>query len=250
MIDLGIIGGTGALDLFQAIGPAAGDLQTPWGLASMAPIPVAVGQAQAWFLARHGRPHRIPPHRVNYRANIALLKSLGVRRIIALNAVGGIASNLAAGDLVLPDQLIDYTWGREHTFSDDADSPLMHIEFAEPFAGLTHKALLAAARASGVAVHRGGCYGVTQGPRLESSAEIVRMAADGCTMVGMTAMPEAALAREAGLDYASLCVIANPAAGLEAEPISVTEIHRVVEEAMTRVLELLQAFLASAAGKA
>lgn len=239
-MELAIIGGTGALDLFEPLRPAVAELQTPWGPASMAPIPVALGQSQAWFLARHGQPHRIPPHDVNYRANIALLKSLGVQRIIAINAVGAIDPNLAAGDLVLPDQLIDYTWGRAHTFSADADSPLLHIEFAQPFAGPTHDALLAAARISGVVLHQGGCYGVTQGPRLETAAEIARMAADGCTMVGMTAMPEAALAREAGLDYASLCVIANPAAGMDLEPISVAEIHRVLQAAMAQVVALLR----------
>ncbi len=249
MIELGVIGGTGALDLFEPLRPAAGELQTPWGAASMAPVPVSLGQSQAWFLARHGQPHRIPPHRVNYRANIGLLQSLGVRQVIAINAVGAIAPNLAAGDLVVPDQLIDHTWGRAHSFSDDADSPLQHIEFAHPFAGPTREALLAAARASGVALHEGGCYGVAQGPRLETAAEIARMAADGCTMVGMTAMPEAALAREAGLDYASLCVVANPAAGLDAEPISVAEIHRVLEQAMTRVVALLRALVMAPASK-
>ncbi len=240
MIELGIIGGTGALDLFKPVGAAAREFETPWGSASMAPIPIGLGQGQAWFLARHGQPHRIPPHRVNYRANIALLKHLGVERIVAINAVGALAGELAAGDLVVPDQLIDYTWGREHTFTDDPDSTIMHIEFAHPFAGPTRDALFQASRQSGIAVHGGGCYGVTQGPRLETAAEISRMAADGCTIVGMTAMPEAALAREAGLDYASLCVVANPAAGLAAEPISLQEIHRVLENAMKKVARLLE----------
>ena len=243
MIELGIIGGTGALELFEPVQPAAGELQTPWGAASMAPVPVSLGQSQAWFLARHGQPHRIPPHRVNYRANIALLKELGVRHIVAINAVGGIAEELTAGALVVPDQLIDYTWGRPHTFSDDVDRPLLHIEFAQPFAGPSRDALLEAARCCGVQVHCGGCYGVAQGPRLETAAEITRMAADGCTMVGMTAMPEAALAREAGLDYASLCVVANPAAGLDAEPISVAAIHEVLEKAMVKVAAVLGHFV-------
>lgn len=241
MIDLAVIGGSGALDLFEPIGPAASETSTRYGPASMAPVPIDLGRTQAWFLARHGQPHRIPPHRVNYRANIALLRQLGARRIIAVNAVGGIASELAPGDLVLPDQLIDYTWGRVHTFSDDADSPLLHIEFASPFAGPTREALLKAAARAGVGLHAGGCYGVAQGPRLESAAEIARMGRDGCTLVGMTAMPEAALAREAGLDCASLCVVANAAAGLEAEPISMDEINRVLAAAMGRVVELLRA---------
>ncbi len=213
----------------------------------MAPQAVSLGQAEAWFLARHGRPHHIPPHRVNYRANIGLLRELGVRRVIALHAVGAIARDLSPGDLVLPDQLIDYTWGRAQTFSDDADSMLEHVEFAEPFAGATRATLLAAASLAGVAIHEGGCYGVTQGPRLETAAEIARMANDGCTLVGMTAMPEAALAREAGLDYASLSVVANPAAGRSARPISLDEIHRVMAEAMCQVARLLSV-LSSASG--
>lgn len=239
---LAVIGGTGALDLFAASGPAASLNPSRWGQPSMAPVPIRLGQHQAWFLARHGLPHRIPPHRVNYRANIAVLRELGVRQIVAINAVGGIAPELAAGDLVLPEQLIDYTWGRAHSFSDDAESPLQHIEFAQPFAGPSLAALQGAARTTGLPVHCGGCYGVTQGPRLETAAEIRRLAADGCTVVGMTAMPEAALAREAGLDYASLCVVANPAAAIDSAPISVDEIHRVLSAAMVKVKRLLEAW--------
>lgn len=238
MSSLGIIGGTGALELFEA--GAAASATTPWGESSAAPVEVDLGRTRAWFLARHGRPHRIPPHRINYRANIAALRALGVGHLVALNAVGGIDRELAAGALVLPDQLIDYTWGRVHTFSDDADAALEHIEFARPFAGPTRQALLDAAGQAGVDVHDGGCYGVTQGPRLETAAEVTRMATDGCSVVGMTAMPEAALAREAGLDYASLCVIANPAARVDDRPISVAEIHRVLEKAMFQVVALLR----------
>ncbi|TVS12853.1 MAG: S-methyl-5'-thioinosine phosphorylase [Wenzhouxiangella sp.] len=237
---LGVIGGTGALDLFES--GASGNSTTRWGQASAAPVQIDLGAMKAWFLARHGRPHRIPPHRIDYRANIAALKALGVRHIIALNAVGAVSPELEAGALVLPDQLIDYTWGRVHTFSDDAQAPLEHIEFADPFAGPTRSGLLAAASAADVDLLEGGCYGVTQGPRLETAAEVARLAADGCTLVGMTAMPEAALAREAGLDYASLCVVANPGAGLEDEPISIDEIHRVLQRAMQRVVALLQRF--------
>lgn len=239
---LAVIGGTGALDLLDAAGPPAELIATRWGQPSTAPVPIRLGACDGWFLARHGRPHRIPPHRVNYRANIAVLKELGVTQLVAINAVGGIAPGLAAGDLVLPDQLIDYTWGRSQSFSDDEESPLQHIEFARPFAGRCFTALEAAAARSAVTVHSGGCYAVTQGPRLETAAEIRRLAADGCSLVGMTAMPEAALAREAGIDYASLCVIANPAAAEDAEPISIDDIHRVLEHAMARVKVLLHAW--------
>lgn len=238
MSGLGVIGGTGALDLFAA-GRTVSE-STAWGAASAAPVEVDLGRTAAWFLARHGRPHRIPPHRINYRANIAALQALGVRHVVAINAVGGIDPELPAGALVLPEQLIDYTWGRVHTFSDDADTPLAHVEFARPFDGPVRQALLEAAREAGVEVHDGGCYGVTQGPRLETAAEIRKLAADGCTLVGMTAMPEAVLAREAGLDYTSLCVVANAAAGIGEAPISLSDIDRVLAKAMQRVAAVLR----------
>lgn len=237
---LGIIAGTGALDLFETVEERP--LTTRWGRHSAPPARVRLGSGgSAWMLARHGRPHRIPPHRVDYRANIAALAELGVTRVVALNAVGSIDPALAPGALVLPDQLIDYTWGRAHSFSDSAEHPLEHIEFGEPFARSVRELLMAAAARAGIAIHPGGCYGVTQGPRLETAAEIGRLARDGCTLVGMTAMPEAALAREAGLAYASLCVVANPAAGLAAESISVDEIHAVLAASMNRVESLLGA---------
>lgn len=242
MSRLGVIGGTGALDLFEP--GESGSSSTRWGAPSAEPVRVDLGAMEAWFLARHGRPHRIPPHRIDYRANIAALKALGVRHVIALNAVGAVSPDLPAGALVLPDQLIDYTWGRVHTFSDGAEAPLEHIEFANPFAGPTRRGLLAAAAAADIELVDGGCYGATQGPRLETAAEVARLAADGCTLVGMTTMPEAALAREAGLDYASLCVVANPGAGLQADPISIDEIHRVVQRAMERVVAVLRRFSA------
>ncbi|WP_376695270.1 S-methyl-5'-thioinosine phosphorylase [Wenzhouxiangella sp. EGI_FJ10305] len=238
-MSLGIIGGTGALDLFEVREEKRVD--TPYGRPSAALARVRAGTQEAWFLARHGRPHRVPPHRVNYCANIDALHRLGVDRIIAVNAVGSMDSGCGPGALVVPDQLIDYTWGRKHSFSDDDISPLRHIEFAEPFAGPARSALLAAAARAGVECVDGGCMAVTQGPRLETAAEIRRMSRDGASLVGMTAMPEAALAREAGMDYASLCVVANAAAGLDEEPISEEAIHEVLASAMGRVRKLFDA---------
>lgn len=237
---LGIIGGTGALELFSALGSV--QMTTPFGAPSARPEKIALAGREAWFIARHGRPHKIPPHRVNYRANLWALRELGVTRVVAVNAVGGIDPALQAGDLVVPDQVIDYTWGREHTFSDGPSAPLKHVEFAAPFASRTRDALLAAARRLEVGVRDGGVYGATQGPRLETAAEIRRMARDGCHLVGMTGMPEAALARELGLDYACICIVSNAAAGLSDEPISEEDIHHALESAMgtvTRVLETL-----------
>ena len=237
-MSLAIIGGTGALDLFEVLHEShPGSRYGP----SSAPVSrIRIGGDEAWFLPRHGRPHAIPPHAINYRANIDALRQLGVERVVAIHAVGGIDPNLNAGSMVVPDQLIDYTWGRSHTYSGSAEDSLEHIEFSEPFSGSIRRALLSAAQSAGIEVHDGGCYAVTQGPRLETAAEIARLAADGCTLVGMTAMPEAALAREAGMDYASLSVVANPAAGVSSEVISLEEIHRVLAESMLRVSALLR----------
>lgn len=236
---LAIIGGTGAIDLLDVREERRVD--TPYGRPSAPIARVAFGAGEGWFLARHGRPHRIPPHRVNYRANIDALHRLGVDRVIAINAVGSMDPAAGPGALVVPDQIIDYTWGRSHSFSDDDISPLRHIEFAEPFAGPSRTALLAAAARADVCCVDGGCVAVTQGPRLETAAEVRRMARDGASLVGMTTMPEAALAREAGMDYASLCVVANAAAGLDEEPISEEAIHEVLAGAMGRVRCLLDA---------
>jgi len=234
---LAVIGGTGALNLFQSGSNAS--LTTPFGPPSDRPRKAAVGAREVWFLARHGDPHRIPPHKVNYRANIHALRTLGADSILAINAVGSISARLAAGGLLVPDQLMDHTWGRAHTFSDGGSAPLRHIDFTHPFAGPLRDAVLLAAGNAGLEVVDGGCVAVTQGPRLETAAEVSRLAAEGCTAVGMTTMPEAALAREAGLDYASLCVVANAGAGLEDGPITEDDIHRVLQSAMNQVRTLI-----------
>ncbi|NEZ04072.1 S-methyl-5'-thioinosine phosphorylase [Wenzhouxiangella sp. XN201] len=238
-MSLAIIGGTGALDLFDVLEHRR--VESPYGAASATLARIDLDNGGAWFLARHGRPHRIPPHRINYRANIDALHRLGVAQIVAINAVGSMDPDHAAGALVVPDQLIDYTWGRRHTFSDDDITPLQHVEFAQPFSESLRRALLESATAVGQSCVDGGCMAVTQGPRLETAAEIRRLGRDGCNLVGMTAMPEAALAREAGMDYASLCVVANAAAGLEDEPISEAAIHRVLADAMQNVRQVLHA---------
>ncbi len=162
-------------------------------------------------LARHGEGVRIAPHAINYRANLHALAAAGARWIIAIHTVGGIRTDLQPGDLLVPDQLIDYTHGRMQTFS--PDSQARHIEFSEPFTNDLARQLVDAASATGLTVHHGGVYGCTQGPRLETAAEIDRLERDGCCVVGMTAMPEASLARELGLPYVSLCLVVNPAAG-------------------------------------
>jgi len=176
---------------------------------------------------------------VNYRANLWALKELAVSRIIAVNAVGGINPTMPPESIVIPDQLIDYSYGREQSFFDGLSQPLDHIDFSQPFSPACCQDIAQAAQVQSIAVHRGGVYGVTQGPRLETVAEINRMANDGCDMVGMTAMPEAALARELGIDYASICLVVNPAAGRADGVISMADIHAVIERGMLNVKRLL-----------
>jgi len=237
---LGLIGGTG-LDQF---GPTETShiVDTAYGRPSAALAEYQVGDTRVFFLPRHGKRHQLPPHAVNYRANIDAFRQLEVDGIIAVNAVGGISEAHAPGTLCVPDQLIDYTWGRAHTFSMGAGDALSHIEFAAPFAGPLRSALLAAASAAAIEVIDGGCIGVCQGPRLETAAEIRRLRQDGCGLVGMTSMPEAALAREAGLDYASLCVSANWAAGIGGETVTMADIAATLDEAMGGVRKLLERY--------
>jgi 5'-deoxy-5'-methylthioadenosine phosphorylase len=193
------------------------------------------------FLPRHGAAHTIPPHRVNYRANLWALKQVGVENVVGMAAVGGIGAPLAPGKLAVPDQVIDYTWGREHTLFDVDPAGVTHVDFTEPYCEVLRQELLQAATRAGVMVHDGGTYGATQGPRLESSAEIARLERDGCDMVGMTGMPEASIARELGLCYASLALSVNWAAGKADGPITMAEIQGHLEDGMALARKVLAA---------
>jgi len=234
---LAIIGGTGLNDLQQ--GTVVGERQTPYGETSADIIASSLGGGQVLFLPRHGSPHAIPPHKINYRANLWQLKQLGVNAVLAVNAVGSIRSDLVAGSIVVPDQLVDYTYGREHTFSDGVSGSLEHIDFTYPFAESLRSSLFTAAGDEGLVVADRATYAAVQGPRLETAAEVDRLERDGCDIVGMTAMPEAALARELDMDYASLCLVVNPAAGRSKNLITMDEIHAVVETGMIAVRQLL-----------
>lgn len=243
---IAIIGGTGLDQLDGLVVEEKLVIDTPYGPPS-APILRGTFGAQkkgseqsVYFLARHGERHEWPPHRVNYRANIHALKTLGVAQIIAVNAVGGIHHDMCPAAICVPDQIIDYTWGRIHTFSDDEHSPLEHIDFTFPYAERTRSLLVQAGDAAGLSVLARGVYGCTQGPRLETAAEIVRMQRDGCDLVGMTAMPEAPLAREMGIDYASLCVVANWAAGCTDELITMDAIEATLKVGMENIRRILQ----------
>ena len=245
MESLGLIGGTGLDHWGEAV--ATHKTKNVYGQPSADVAEYRVGNLQVYLLPRHGELHNIPPHGINYRANIDAFKQLAVDGIVAINAVGGISESNGPGTLTVPDQLIDYTWGREHSFSLTADDVLQHVEFAQPFGGLFYgpfggqlrAGLIRSAVKAEVNVNDGGCIGVTQGPRLETAAEIRRFGQDGCDMVGMTSMPEAVLAREAGLDYASLCVNANWGAGLEDKPVTMDAIEATLTDAMVRVRQVL-----------
>jgi 5'-methylthioinosine phosphorylase len=246
-VELAVIGGTGVYKLAELDGVESHLPQTPYGLPSG---PVRVGTLagkRIAFLARHGEGHSVPPHRINYRANLAALQILGAARVLALNTVGGITEACGPRALVCPDQLIDYTWGRVSTICEEDGSDVLHVDFGDPYTAALRAQVLAAARRAGVAVVDGGCYGATQGPRLETKAEIARMRRDGCDLVGMTGMPEAGLARELGLDYACLGIVANWAAGAGPEPdevITLDDVLANVDAATAGVSRVLAAVLA------
>ncbi len=234
----GIIGGSG-LTKFRDLKIEHREIvKTPYGEASAPLIHGRFGDVELVFLPRHGSGHRLPPHSINYRANIWAMKELGIREVIGIATVGGISSPPNA--LVIPDQIIDYTWGREQTFFDGVDGHVSHIDFTEPYCESLRLKLITAATSSGSNVITEGVYGATQGPRLETAAEIRRMRQDGCDLVGMTAMPEASLAREAGLCYATCALVVNWAAGIGDEgPISQQLINQYIEQGMESVRQLI-----------
>ena len=227
-IALAVIGGTGLYALAELEDVEAHQPATKYGAPSG---PVRIGRMDGQrvaFLARHGEGHSVPPHRVNYRANLAALQALGVTRVLALNTVGGITERFGPRVLACPEQLIDYTWGRISTLCEEAGSEVLHVDFGDPYTPSLRAQVLMAAAAAGVGLVDGGCYGATQGPRLETKAEIARMRRDGCDLVGMTGMPEAGLARELGLDYACLAIVANWAAGAGPDPDEVITLDDVL----------------------
>lgn len=242
---LGIIGGSGLAQIADLDIVRRQVVATPYGEPSDALTFGRLQGCEVVFLPRHGQAHTIAPHRINYRANLWALHAQGVRDVVAVASVGGIAGDLGAGMLAVPDQIIDYTHGRESTYFDGVAQPLMHIDFTRPFCDAMRRRLLRAGVAAGESPRDGGVYGATQGPRLESAAEIDRMARDGAHLVGMTGMPEASLARELGLCYAMLAVVVNPAAGRGASAgrISMDDIAAVSTAAMIRVRAVLAALV-------
>lgn len=239
---LAVIGGSGLTQLANLEVRQRKVARTPFGEPSG---PLTVGALQGRelvFLARHGYGHTIAPHQVNYRANLWALREMGVERVLSVASVGGIRSDLGPGVLLVPNQILDYTWGRAATFFEGADAPVTHIDFTEPYSANERRRILAAATACGEAIVDGGVYATTQGPRLETAAEITRLERDGADVVGMTGMPEAALARELDLAYAAIGVVANYAAGRgdSLRVVSLEQIGVVLEQAMRRVRRIIE----------
>lgn len=243
MTTLAIIGGTG-LTRMEGLSITRREMvKTPYGAPS---CPIIFGELSGQpvaFLARHGSTHRIPPHRVNYCANVWALNNVGIEKIIAVGAVGGITQDCTdVGTIVVPDQIIDYTYARQNTFFDGGDAEVQHIDFSFPYNDVLRRALISGASATDdIHVVNNGTYGATQGPRLETAAEIKRMANDGCSIVGMTGMPEAGLAAELGIAYACLAVVVNPAAGVSGQAIDTTALPEAIQSAMEKARKVLHA---------
>jgi len=234
---IAIIGGSGLAKLANLQITHRQIVRTPYGEPSGPLTFGRIGAGEVVFLARHGYAHTLAPHEINYRANLWALQSKGVTRVIAVCTVGGIRPELTPGTIAVPDQIIDYTWGRPSTYFEGAEQPVTHIDFTYPYSDTMRRIAIAAATEVGIPVVDGGTYAAVQGPRLETKAEIDRLERDGATMVGMTGMPEAALARELQLEYAALAVVVNPAAGrgISARKVSLEQIGREIEESMAKV---------------
>lgn len=239
-----IIGGTGLTQLTGFTLSEALTMDTPYGMPSADILRGEFSGREVLFLARHGHPHRIPPHQVNYRANLWALKEAGAQAIVAVNAVGGIHSAMGSGHLCVPHQLIDYTYGREHTYFEGDIEHVTHVDFSYPYDEALRQRLIAGLAAEGYLFSSHAVYGCTQGPRLETVAEIARMERDGCDIVGMTGMPEAVLARELEVPYACLALVVNPAAGKTQGIITMAEIEAALAEGIGKTRAVLSHVLA------
>ena len=237
-----IIGGSGLTQIESIKIIAKKHYQTPYGSPSSACTIGEFSGQKIVFLARHGDPHSIAPHKINYRANMWALKEAGAEQIVAVAAVGGITPEMYPARIAIPEQIIDYSYGREHTYFASDSAPVDHIDFTSPYDEQLRQQIIQSAEILKLDIQASGVYGCTQGPRLETSAEISRIQRDGCDLVGMTGMPEAALARELEIPYACCAVIANWAAGKSAGKITMPEILKNLEQGMADTEQLLQHF--------
>ncbi|NOQ15433.1 MAG: S-methyl-5'-thioinosine phosphorylase [Methyloprofundus sp.] len=240
MTTTAIIGGSGLTQLPSLKITKQQQIETPYGMPSSACTIGEIYGQKVIFLARHGDPHTIAPHKINYRANLWALKQAGAEQIIAVAAVGGITPEMYPARIAIPEQIIDYSYGREHTFFAEDEQAVQHIDFSYPYDQALRQQLIQSA--TNLNIQAVGVYGCTQGPRLESAAEIIRMQRDGCDLVGMTGMPEAALAKELEIPYACCAVIANWAAGKAEGEITMPEILKNLEQGMADTATLLQHF--------
>ena len=239
---LAIIGGSGLNEFPELEIIEERFLSTPYGDCS-APLTFArIDNTSLFFLPRHGKGHKLPPHLINYRANIWALKEVGATQILAINAVGGMGEGMGPGAFVVPHQVIDYTWGREQSFNFLVDGYVHHIDFTHPYSSRLRERLINSLTHAELPFQREGVYGCTQGPRLETAAEIQRLIHDGCDLVGMTAMPEAALARELGLEYAALCIVVNWAAGLADQELGIAEMMQILASGMNNIKKTIFIF--------
>lgn len=243
MTKIAIIGGTGLTSIQGLEITNREIIQTPFGEPSGPLVQGIFSGNKVYFLPRHGAGHTIPPHKVNYRANIWALKNVGVEKVISVNAVGGIREDMQAGMLVIPNQIIDYAVSRINTFFEEGLNQVVHVDFTEPFCEELRQSIISTAATDSINIIKEGTYASMQGPRLETAAEINRLEKDGCDLVGMTCMPEAALAREKELCYASICVVANLAAGRGTEELSMEVIQQNLNSGMTQVRKLLEAVI-------
>jgi 5'-deoxy-5'-methylthioadenosine phosphorylase len=243
MTKIAIIGGTGLTSIQGLEIKGREIIQTPFGEPSGPLVQGVLSGIQVYFLPRHGAGHTIPPHKINYLANIWALKEAGVEQVIAVNAVGGIREDMQPGVLVIPDQVIDYTVSRTNTFFEEGLKQVVHIDFTNPFCESLRTNIISAAKTHSIDIIKEGTYAATQGPRLETAAEINRLEKDGCHLVGMTCMPEAALAREKELCYASISVVANLAAGRGTEGLTMEIIEKNLNNGMKKVRQLVEAVI-------
>lgn len=243
MSQIAIIGGTG-LTSIQGLEISSSEIiQTPFGEPSAPLLQGFFSGNNVYFLPRHGATHTIPPHKINYRANIWALKNAGVEKIISVNAVGGIRKDMQPSKLIIPDQLIDYTVSRVNTFFEESLKEVVHIDFTKPFCEELRDLIISAAESHSIDIIKDGTYAATQGPRLETAAEINRLEKDGCHLVGMTCMPEAALAREQDLCYASISIVANLAAGRGKDALTMDIIEKNLNKGIEQVRKLLEAVI-------
>jgi 5'-methylthioinosine phosphorylase len=247
---LAIIGGSGFARFPGLESVRREVVRTPYGEPSGALTFGSVAGHTVAFLARHGYGHTIAPHQINYRANIWALHACGAKNVFAIAAVGGIRGDLVPGSLMMPDQIIDYTYGRPGTFSGTLEDGVRHVDFTLPYCSQLRAACLRAAHRAGETVVDGGVYAATQGPRLETAAEINRLERDGADVVGMTGMPEAVLAREIGVSYATLAIVVNYAAGrgTSRAGIVLDEMNTILRQATGRVQRILVAMVTADGG--